>query len=324
MPREGVPYPERLVCSLKCAVARIEQALGLKMNSVNGVGPDGQGDVKLISDSAALTVTDVPTQNEVHLDLDTSLLPAADVNSVNGQTGAVVLDGDDLDGVTPGNSVNDDITALQGTDVTLQGNINAEALARSGADSTLQTNINAVTAALPSAAAAAVAADPTVAQLVYDVGQAQSDITTLDNTTLKTTNNQMFTGRKQGWNSIGEPTSINNLYKAVANLGAVPTSGTTTIIGLVYDRAGASFFRFSFNASLTISNQERVKLGNPAAKIGIADLSGTLYLVIGGATSNDIACLMNIYVHKGSSFTQPIPMIAQTVNVSDFIEAVFP
>lgn len=323
MPREDVPYPTSAICSIRERIAELRDELDQLLKTINGVAGDANHEIKLISDNAALGIINDAAQHEIHLDLDTSLLPAALVDSVNGQIGTVVLDGDDLDGVTPGNSVNDDIAALQGADVTLQGNINAEATARANADATLQTNINNITASLPSATATAVAADPTIAQLVYDLGQAQSDITTLDNTTLKTTNNQLFTGRKQGWNSIGEPTSVNNLYKAVVNLGA-PSSRTTTVLGLVYDRGGASFFRFTFNASLTISNQERVKLGNPVAKIGIANLSGTLYLVIGGATSNDIACLMNVYIHKGSAFTQPTPMAAQTVNATDFIEAVFP
>ena len=88
---------------------------------------------------------------------------------MNGQTGAVALDAGDIP--SDGNSdVQSDIDALQTMDGALQGNINAEALARQNADSALQTNINTVSASLPAAAAAAVAADPTVAQLVVDLG----------------------------------------------------------------------------------------------------------------------------------------------------------
>ena len=166
MPRQDVPYGGA-ICRLRERIAEIWDELGKKLHSINGVEGDGQGNVVLRSDSAALTVTDDQLQHEIVLDLDTSQLPAADVNSVNGQTGAVALTADDIP--SDNGDVQTDLDNLAGADVTLQGNINAEALARANADSTLQTNINTVNAGIPAAAAAAVAADPTIAQLSSDV-----------------------------------------------------------------------------------------------------------------------------------------------------------
>lgn len=167
MPREDVPYPmSSQICSIRERIAELQNEINGLLATINSVGGDGQKDVKLLSDNAALSITNDPVQHEIHLDLDTSQLPAADVNSVNGQTGTVVLDGDDLDGVTPGNSVNDDISALQTADGTLQNNINAEALARQNADSTLQNNINAALATIPGEVSSQIAADATINGLV--------------------------------------------------------------------------------------------------------------------------------------------------------------
>ena len=166
MPRQDVPYGGA-ICRLRERIAEIWDELGKKLHSINGVEGDGQGNVVIRSDSAALTITDDQLQHEIVLDLDTSQLPAADVNSVNGQTGAVALTADDIP--SDNGDVQTDLDNLAGADVTLQGNLNAETLARQNADSTLQTNINTVSAGIPAAAAAAVAADPTIAQLSSDV-----------------------------------------------------------------------------------------------------------------------------------------------------------
>ena len=167
MPREDVPYPmSSQICSIRERIAELQNEINGLLATINSVGGDGQKDIKLLSDNAALSITNDPVQHEIHLDLDTSQLPAADVNSVNGQTGTVVLDGDDLDGVTPGNSVNDDISALQTADGTLQNNINAEALARQNADSTLQNNINAALATIPGEVSSQIAADATINGLI--------------------------------------------------------------------------------------------------------------------------------------------------------------
>ena len=167
MPRQDVPYGGA-ICRLRERIAEIFDKLGEKLHTINGVPGDGDGNVKIVSGSSAVVINNDPTQNEIAVSLDTSQLPAASVSSVNGQTGAVALDAGDIP--SDGNSdVQSDIDALQTMDGALQGNINAEALARQGADATLQTNINTLSASLPSAAAAAVAADPTVAQLVTDM-----------------------------------------------------------------------------------------------------------------------------------------------------------
>ena len=145
MPREGVPYGGA-ICRLRERIAEIFDKLDEKLHSINGVEGDGQGNVVLRSDNAALTVTDDQLQHEIVLDLDTSQLPAADVNSVNGQVGVVALTADDIP--SDNGDVQTDLDNLAGADVTLQGNINAEALARQNADSTLQTNINSANAAI--------------------------------------------------------------------------------------------------------------------------------------------------------------------------------
>ena len=175
MPRQDVPYGGA-ICRLRERIAEIFDKLGEKLHTINGVPGDGDGNVKIVSGSSAVVITNDPTQNEIAVSLDTSQLPAASVSSVNGQTGAVALDAGDIP--SDGNSdVQSDIDALQTMDGALQGNINAEALARQNADSALQTNINTVSASLPAAAAAAVAADPTVAQLATEVPNKVDKIT---------------------------------------------------------------------------------------------------------------------------------------------------
>ena len=237
MPREGVPYPERMLCSLKCAVARIEQALGLKMNSVNGVGPDGQGDVKLISDSSALSVTDDPVQHEVHLDLDTSLLPAALVDSVNGQTGTVALTADDIP--SDGSSdVQTDIDALKAADTTLQGNINAEALARSGADSTLQTNINAVTAGIPTEIGNQLAADTTIVRTSGN--QNIADVKTVTTEATGTYSQQIANSQKV-------KNELDNYAPMVRTSGNQTIAGIKTIEGLIKTPMETTWFSISFS-----------------------------------------------------------------------------
>ena len=146
MPRQDVPYGGA-ICRLRERIAEIFDKLGEKLHTINGVPGDGDGNVKIVSGSSAVVITNDPTQNEISVALDNSQLPAAAVSSVNGQTGAVALDAGDIP--SDGNSdVQSDIDALQTMDGALQGNINAEALARQNADSTLQTNINAANAAI--------------------------------------------------------------------------------------------------------------------------------------------------------------------------------
>ena len=167
MPRQEVPYPTGAICRLRERIGELFDLLGQKLHSINGVEGDGQGNVTIKSGDAAVVINNDQAQHEIEIALDSSQLPAAAVSSVNGQTGAVALTADDIP--SDNGDVQTDIDNLEAADTTLQGNINAEALARQNADSTLQTNINTVTASLPAAAAAAVATDPTVAQLVTDM-----------------------------------------------------------------------------------------------------------------------------------------------------------
>ena len=182
MPRQDVPYGGA-ICRLKERIAEIFDKLGEKLHTINGVPGDGDGNVKIVSGSSAVVITNDPTQNEIEVSLDTSQLPAASVSSVNGQTGAVALDAGDIP--TVGGDVQADLQDLAND---ISGNtaaINAEVLARQGADSTLQTNINNITASLPTQVVAAVAADPTIALLV-----------SADSDNVKLTGNQSINGIK--------------------------------------------------------------------------------------------------------------------------------
>ena len=95
MPRQDVPYGGA-ICRLKERIAEIWDELGKKLHSINGVEGDAAGDVKIVSGDAAVVVTSDQLQHEIEITLDTSQLPAADVNSVNGQTGTVALTADDI------------------------------------------------------------------------------------------------------------------------------------------------------------------------------------------------------------------------------------
>ena len=166
MPRQDVPYGGA-ICRLKERIAEIWDKLGEKIHSINGVEGDAAGNVEIVSGDAAITISDDQVNHQIEIGLDRGELPSAAVSSVNGETGAVALNAGDIP--SDNGNVQTDLDNLAGADVTLQGNINAEALARQNADSTLQTNINNISAGLPAAAAAAVAADPTIAQLSTDV-----------------------------------------------------------------------------------------------------------------------------------------------------------
>lgn len=225
MPRQDVPYGGA-ICRLRERIAEIWDKLGEKLHSINGVEGDGQGNVLIRSDSAALTITDDQVQHEIVLDLDTSQLPAADVNSVNGQTGVVALTADDIP--SDNGDVQTDLDNLAGADITLQGNINAEALARQNADSTLQTNINAALATIPGEVSSQIASNAAIIQLQSDVlaipnkvdkrtgtgkfaythdGATQGDIALVDGTTGATIPIRDANGRMQAANPASGDTS---------------------------------------------------------------------------------------------------------------------
>lgn len=167
MPRQDVPYGGAL-CRLKERIAEIWDKLGEKLHSINGVEGDGQGNVKLVSGDAAITISEDQVNHTIEIGMDHGELPTAAVTSVNGQTGVVVLDATDIR-TTNNTPIQTKITALEGATQTALNNINTEAQNRQAADNVLQGNINAVQASIPGAAAAAVANDPTVAQLVTDL-----------------------------------------------------------------------------------------------------------------------------------------------------------
>lgn len=165
MPRQGVPYPSREICSLKCQIDALQRQINELMKSINGVQGDGQGNVSLVSGDPAVVINNDASQNQIEIALDSSQLPAAAVSSVNSQTGAVVLEADDIP--SDGNSdVQADIDALKALGVNLQGAISNEVTARGNADAALQANINTLQASIPGEAAQAVTNDPTVQGLV--------------------------------------------------------------------------------------------------------------------------------------------------------------
>lgn len=170
MPRSGVPYPERVLCSLKNTIAMIEQKLGLKIEKINGVGPDPSGSVTLASGDAALTIEEDAAQHLVTIGLDRAELPNAAVTSVNGETGAVVLDADDIAGRGAGNSVMDNIITLESGALILRSDLNDEITARGNVDAALQNNINALQASIPSIVEDAVTDSPLISQKVTGTG----------------------------------------------------------------------------------------------------------------------------------------------------------
>ena len=223
MPRQDVPYGGA-ICRLKERIAEIWDELGKKLHSINGVEGDAAGDVKIVSGDAAVVITSDQVNHQIEVALDSSQLPAASVSSVNGQTGAVALDAGDIP--SDGNSdVQTDIDNLK-TDVNANTSaIAAEALARANADSTLQGNINTISASIPTAAATAVANDPTVAQLATDVPNKVDKITS--GSSLKA---YTHTGATQGETSVMDGTTANSIGIRDANgrmRGADPASGAT-------------------------------------------------------------------------------------------------
>ena len=224
MPRQGVPYPSREICSLKCQIDALNAKINELMKSINGVQGDGQGDLTLVSGDPAIVINNDQAQHEIEIALDGSQLPAAAVSSVNGQTGAVVLEADDI--ASDGNSdVQADIDALKALGVNLQGAIGNEVTARGNADAALQGNINTVSAGIPAAAAAAVAADPTVAQLAVDVPNKLDKITSGSSLKAYTHN-----GSTQGEKSVVDGVDADSIAIRDANgrlRAADPASGAT-------------------------------------------------------------------------------------------------
>lgn len=154
--------PNQAACGSCCGIKEKLQTLWDRtINSIlriNQVEPDDQGNIRIRSDNEALTVTE--GTNEIVLNLDTSELPAASVVSVNGETGAVQLTGDDIPSLYNG-TVNSNIYGLWQT-MAQRSALNQEITNRQNADTALQNNINALQASIPQEAADAVAADPTV------------------------------------------------------------------------------------------------------------------------------------------------------------------
>ena len=166
MARQDVPYGGA-ICRLKERLAEIWDKLGEKLHSVNGVTGDAAGNVEIVSGDAAITISEDQVNHQIEIALDSSQLPAAAVSSVNGQTGVVVLDGDDIE-LTEGGvvSVSNAVITNGQRIATLQGDLNTEISDRQNADSALQGNINAALATIPGEVSSQIANNATIAQLV--------------------------------------------------------------------------------------------------------------------------------------------------------------
>lgn len=223
MPRQDVPYGGA-ICRLKERIAEIWDKLDQKLHSINGVEGDGAGNVEIVSGDAAITVSGSPTGHYIEIGLDHGNLPSAAVSSVNGQTGAVRLDAADIP--SDGNSnVQADIAANKAAINECFDSITSEQTARQAADATLQGNINSVQASIPGAAAAAVANDPTVAQLAEDVPNKLDKISS--GSTLKA---YTHTGGAQGETAVVNGTDADSIGLRDANgrmQAADPAAGTT-------------------------------------------------------------------------------------------------
>lgn len=163
MPRQDVPYGGA-ICRLKERIAEIWDKLGEKLHTINGVEGDAAGNVKIVSGDPAVVITNNAASHEIEIGLDSLELPSAAVASVNGRTGAVVLDASDIQ--TDSGNVQSDLDDLSDEDDDLRADIQSETLARQNADSALQTNINAALATIPGEVSSQIAADATIQQLV--------------------------------------------------------------------------------------------------------------------------------------------------------------
>lgn len=147
MPRQDVPYGGA-ICRLKERIAEIWDKLDQKLHSINGVEGDGAGNVEIVSGDAAITVSGNQVSHYIEIGLDHGNLPSAAVSSVNGQTGAVMLNAADI----PSNGslyVQTDIDWCKQRINECFDSIATEQDDRQNADNTLQTNINAARASIP-------------------------------------------------------------------------------------------------------------------------------------------------------------------------------
>lgn len=223
MPRQDVPYGGA-ICRLKERIAEIWDKLDQKLHSINGVEGDGAGNVEIVSGDAAITVSESPTGHYIEIGLDHGNLPNAAVSSVNGQTGAVRLDAADIPSDANSNvqlDINWSKTAINDC----FDSITTEQDTRQAADAELQININSVQASIPGAAAAAVANDPTVAQLAADVPGKLDKISS--GSTLKA---YTHTGQSQGETGVVNGIDANSIGLRDANgrmQAADPAAGAT-------------------------------------------------------------------------------------------------
>lgn len=204
MPRQDVSYGGA-ICRLKERIAEIWDRLDEKLHSINGVEGDGAGNVEIVSGDAAVLINNDQIGHRIEVALDSSKLPASNVSSVNGQTGAVRLDAADVP--SDGNSnVQADINWYKTAINDCFDSIATEQDDRQAADAELQGNINSVQASIPGAAAAAVASDPTVAQLAADVPGKLDKISS--GSTLKA---YTHTGQSQGETAVVNGADANSI-----------------------------------------------------------------------------------------------------------------
>ena len=257
MPRQDVPYGGA-ICRLKERIAEIWDKLGEKLHSVNGVTGDAAGNVEIVSGDAAITISEDQVNHQIEIALDSSQLPAAAVSSVNGQTGVVVLDGDDIE-LTEGGvvSVSNAVITNGQRIAILQGDLNTEISDRQNADSALQGNINAALATIPGEVSSQIANNATIAQLVAADAQnvkltGNQNIQNVKTVITETTGqySQQIANSQKVRNEIanlgimqtGNQTKTGNLLmynnlnkRLVADWSTVPTANTATAYNFGYD-----------------------------------------------------------------------------------------
>lgn len=223
MPRQDAPYGGA-ICRLKERIGEIWDKLDQKLHSINGVEGDGAGNVEIVSGDAAVVITNDQIGHKIEVALDSSKLPASSVSSVNGQTGAVMLDAENIP--SKGNfNLQTDIDWCKMAINDCFDSITTEQNDRDDAATELQANINAVQASIPGAAAAAVSNDPTVAQLAADVPGKLDKISS--GSSLKA---YSHTGAAQGETSVVNGTDANSIGLRDGNgrmQAADPAAGAT-------------------------------------------------------------------------------------------------
>ena len=342
MPREGVPYPGREICSLKCQIDALNAKINELMKSINGVQGDGQGNLSLISGDPAVVINNDASQNQIEIALDPSELPNAPVRSVNGLTGDVQL--------TAGNipmysgqpmSVQNQVAANEGMISILQSNLNQEVLDRGNADSALQTNVNGIgarvsviegqisedpdpnTIGLRGATGRLKAEDPasgaTDKTLVTANWVSQTGDSAPNNLLHKSGNEssngeKIFNGGYRGMRGFMIRSSAGTYLKFAEFDGNV--SGSGSIVFIMASRGSMGMFRTNINLDSgthqpTVTTSEKIITVENTIKIGIDyDADTNKYRVFYAPVTNNVSIHLDVmHTTLGTGNNLPITLL---------------